>query len=123
MNRSRFVTYLNHFIKARHYRGHGIHSPYLYSYVREVVIVKGDICKMTIDRYPEKKVQVTDSAEEALNSDAYISIIKKPFKTVEDKKFWHANRPGMNILTIHLPHHIVIFRDNRVHNQHFEIRR
>lgn len=123
MTKTQFTTFISHIIKARHYRGHGIHSPYLYSYVREVIIKKGDLCDLTIKKYPGKKIEITTDTEVALNSDAYISILKSPFKTKAEKKYWKTNRPSKKILTVHLPHYMVIFRDERVHNQHFMIRK
>lgn len=123
MTFAELITYLGHLIKARHFRGHGIHSPYLYSYVREVVIKRGDIYHLTVAKYPGKRIEVVTDVSSALSSDAYITILHRPFRTMDERRLWKTERSGKEFLTIHLPHDIVIFRDERLHNQHFTIRR
>ncbi len=34
--------YLRYFLKSKHYYGHGIHSPFIYDFVRKVLFVKSD---------------------------------------------------------------------------------
>ncbi|NJO89983.1 MAG: hypothetical protein HC831_14315 [Chloroflexia bacterium] len=34
--------YLRYFIKSKHYYGHGIHSPFIYDFIRKVLFVKPD---------------------------------------------------------------------------------
>jgi len=123
MTAAELYTYIGHFIKARHYRGHGIHSPYLYAFVREVVLQKGELPKLIADKYPGKEIEIVTNVNEALSSSAYITILHRPFRTFEEKRLWKNARPTKEILTVHLPHDMIIFRDERLHNQHFSIRR
>lgn len=123
MTAYQFLTYVGHFITAGHFRGHGIHSPYLYDFIRSVVIRKGDIVELTRSRYPEKEIEVCNSVEELFNSTAYISFLMEPFRSSSEHALWKSRRAAESCLSIHLPHHIIIFRDPKLNNQHFSVRR
>lgn len=40
MNRHIVISYINHFVKSRYWKGHGIHSPFVFKFVNDVVFSK-----------------------------------------------------------------------------------
>lgn len=57
----RTLSYCKHFISARHTGGHGVHSPYLFSFVRDVVMEKHPYYCFEILEAQRKKL-LTDSS-------------------------------------------------------------
>lgn len=119
----KLATRINHFFTAKHYRGHGIHSPFLYDFIREVVI-KNDsenIVKAIQNHYAPHRVEQVSSID-GISKGAYIAILESPFVSKSEREKWLNWRGKNKCLTVHLKNYMVIFFDQRLNNQHFKVR-
>ena len=124
MNWYYIYTRITHFVTAKHRHGHGIHSPMIYDFVRNVV--DGNSRKSLVDRiedhYPAKKVHYAITPDRLYDYDAFISIIHYPFKSKELNNKWEIWRNNNSCLSISLKNCIVIFWDTQLPNRHYKIR-
>lgn len=116
-------TRINHFFTAKHFRGHGIHSPFLYDFVRTVVLKdrKKEFVMRVENRYWPNRTQFVNSVDR-IDFFAYAVILSHPFSSRYQYKKWLVWRKKHRCLSVHLPGHIVIFFDRRLQDQHFKIR-
>lgn len=114
---------LKHLFMARHFRGHGIHSPYLYDFVRNILI-RSDIRHISealACHYPSRRIVDVWSVVE-IPTDAYIVVLWGPFRCSADRAEWASWRSSNACLSVWLKRCIVIFFDTRLNDQHFAIR-
>ena len=114
---------LRHFFVARHYRGHGIHSPSLYDLVRQVFMKSpsDEIERNLAEVFPNALI-ISSGDIQVLESQADIKIVLRPFKSSADYRRWCVWRAENACQSVWLKSALVIFHDPRLQNQHFDIR-
>lgn len=118
-----FYSRLRHFFVAKHYRGHGVHSPFMYDFIRTVVM--GDEAENFIlrveNRYWPNKTKFVSSVDQ-LDSFYYVSVLGEPFRSRLQYKKWLQWRSDHKCMSIYLKGYLVVFFDRRLPNQHFVVR-
>lgn len=114
---------INHFFTAKHYRGHGIHSPYLYDFVRNVLVTtkNQDLVQRIEEKYLPHKTIFINSLDN-IDKEAYIAILARPFRSKNHYRKWIAWRKKHPCTSVHLKNFVILFFDNKLQNQHFKIR-
>ncbi|MEG2478915.1 MAG: hypothetical protein RR931_01160 [Mucinivorans sp.] len=107
-------------VKARHYRGYGIHSPFVYNFIRNIVMNRRKKITVQIQQlYPE--TLITENVSE-LKKIKNVAILYKPFKTKTQEREFDRWFEKNSYVAIHLKECIVVFADKRLQKQLFIVR-
>ncbi len=101
-------TRLEHFFTARHWRGHGVHSPAMYDFIRNVVI-------------PTPKRELPAAIRAAYSPDQ-VALLPNPFATRLEKQAFRQWYAQNHVVVADLPGLIVLFFDPKRPKQYFRIR-
>ncbi len=84
--------YLGYLLKARHTRGHGIHSPYIYSLVSEVLFDRNDYADYKVFRSIRRKMYASCIELEVGDLGADSKCFKPEMRKLRDEvvRFWHC---------------------------------
>ena len=124
MNLFYFYSRLTHFLSAKHRNGHGIHSPMIYDFVRNVIggNRRKDLIERIEDHYPQKKVHFAITPDNLSGSTEFISILGHTFNSRNQYIKWKRWRKKHPCHSIRLKNCIVIFWDPQLPNRHYKIR-
>ncbi len=97
-----------HFWTARHWRGHGIHSPFLYGFVRGVVlrVPRKEWTRVIFERYGTQQVR----------------LLPEPFTDRREHEMFEAWVAAHPSAVVELPGLIVVFLDPALQPQRFRVR-
>lgn len=124
MNGFQLRTRVVHFFRARHWRGHGIHSPMVYSLVREVVMRcrKRDLALELIARFGEQRVVVVENVEQVWQNQRYCIILKEPFRSKEQQASWELFYGQKHCTAVICRGWMLVFFDPKLQKQCFWVR-
>ncbi len=112
------------FFISKHNNGHGIHSPMIYDFVRNVV--KGnprkDLIERIEDHYPRQKVHFAITPKHLSDSREFISILGHTFNSSMQRREWNKWRKENSCFSVRLKNCIVVFWDPQLPNRHINIR-
>lgn len=111
---------LKHSLTARHYRGHGIHSPFLYDFIRTVLLKSSsqkDMLQRVEEKYNSRPLEIS-----AISEISSASIVFLPSNILNHSDIWSKWRSENECLSIWLKYGILLFFDPKLPNQHFNIR-
>lgn len=103
-----FYTRIEHLLTARHWRGHGVHSPAMYWFIRNVLI-------------PTRKKDLPATIR-ALYPPHEVALWPNPFATRREKQLFRRWYAENHVVVAHLPGLIVLFFDPKRPKQYFKIR-
>lgn len=122
-------TRIVHMFTALHWRGYAIHSPMMYSFVREVVITspRKVLPRKIEQRYSQQSVASFDSvakfaSEVAVNKSIDVAMIVEPYISRAERDLmykWHAEN---HAVVVHLQGLLVLFFDPKLQKQFYKIR-
>lgn len=129
MTRYQLYTRLRHAIRARHWRGHGVHSPLMYRFVREVAMpVRRRELPEAIKAWcgEEWRVVAVDSVDE-LETAAFVGtktvvLLREPFRSADERRTFEAWFDRTHVVAAHLQGLLVLFLDPKLQKQFFRIR-
>lgn len=127
MTAYQIYTRLKHSLVAKHWRGHGVHSPMMYDFIRTVVMPtpRKWLAEAIIVRYGGAgNVAVVDSMSGLENEreKANVVLLNEPFLTAEERrrfKEWYGDN---NVVAVHLQGLMVLFFDTKLKKQFYSIR-
>lgn len=128
MNGYQLKTRIRHFFVAKHWRGHGVHSPMVYSLVREVIMrCSGkDLARELIFRLGEHEVMVVDNVTEISQNisenRAHCVILREPFRSKEQQTEWEQLYEREHCTALHCQGWLIVFFDPKLQKQYFCIR-
>lgn len=112
---------------ARHYGGHGIHSPFLYGFLTDLYARprhKGlhQLLDERIEQGEFGSVSYVRSLDQLVKDQSEVVVWEEPFISAQEHLEWKGWRKQNKVLSIWLPRAIVVFRQEKLPNQHFKIR-
>lgn len=117
-------TRLRHAVTARHWRGHGIHSPMMYRFVRETVLPcsRRELPEVIAARYGG--VSVGSFEELAARSDSGSGVVmwRAPFRSARERRAFERWFAETHVVAAHLQGLLVLFFDPKLQKQFFRIR-
>lgn len=118
MNNYQILTRINHFFTAKHYHGHGIHSPFLYDFIRQTMKLSyNDILKL-------KNAHIVHNTNELKEIDNYhILIFIEPFVSKIEKEKFRAWFDHNFYAALYFQGMIVIFNNPNLQKQFFKVRK
>lgn len=131
MNRYQLYTRFRHAATAGHWRGHGIHSPMMYRFVREVAmpVRRRALAAAIVERYGAERVAAVDSVAEltALPADEAagtkrIVLLREPFRSAGERKTFAGWFNRTHVVAAHFQGLLVLFFDPKLQKQFFRIR-
>lgn len=109
---------IQHFFVARHYRGHGVHSPFLYDFIRKILMKscsKEDLLTKIHQNY--NLLPITSRDFDECNSG--IVFIPNEFLHLGSFQLWRSGRVCLSLWT---KYGVLIFFDPKLPNQHYNLR-
>lgn len=126
MTRYQFYTRLRHALTARHWRGHGIHSPMMYRFVREVVLPhrRRRLPEVIAARYGAENVKIVRSVTELTDGKEVKQVVClcEPFRTARERRDFERWFTNTHVVAVHLQGLLVLFFDQKLQKQFFRIR-
>lgn len=125
MNRYQLYTRLKHALRATHWRGHTVHSPMMYRFIREVVLPtrRRQLTDTIVRRYGEERVAVVESVKELQAvTDKEIVVLREPFRSADERHAFEAWLGRTHVVVAHLQGLLVLFFDPKLQKQFFRIR-
>lgn len=116
---------LRHALTARHWRGHGIHSPMMYRFVREVVLPqrRRRLPEVIATRYGAENVRFVRSVAEVTDGEAKrVICLLEPFRTARERRDFERWYAETHVVAAHLQGLLVLFFDPKLQKQFFRIR-
>lgn len=116
---------LRHALTARHWRGHGIHSPMMYRFVREVVLPqrRRRLPEVIATRYGAENVRFVHSVAEVTDGEAKrVVCLLEPFRTARERRDFERWYAETHVVAAHLQGLLVLFFDPKLQKQFFRIR-
>ena len=118
-------TRLWHFFTARYWRGHGLHSPFMYNFVRETVL--GNPRKKLPEKIRELYssydiLEATHVEELPAVKENMIIMLHRPFLNRCQNKQWKRWYKENHCVAVHLQELLVVFSDKKLQKQFFKIR-
>ncbi len=113
---------LRHFFVARHRKGHGIHSPFLYDFLRAYYLSSGRDKLLTLLKARGFDFVMTESAQELAAATAEVVLWKKPFQNKSELEQWEHWRESNTALSLWLGAYVLVFKNPKLPNQHFVVR-
>lgn len=119
-----FRTRIHHLLKAKHWRGHGIHSPMLYSLIREEIMryPKKLLAQRLAFRFGEDRVTVVENARDIAIGMNYCVILKEPFIDKDQEKIIEQLYQNNHCTMLHCQGFLVIFFDPKLNKQYIMLR-
>ncbi len=126
MTRYQLYTRLRHALTARHWRGHGIHSPMMYRFVREVVLPqrRRRLPEVIAIRYGAENVKIVRSVAELTDGEGSKRVVclLEPFRTAQERRDFDRWFTETHVVAAHLQGLLVLFFDPKLQKQFFRIR-
>ncbi|MDE5945194.1 MAG: hypothetical protein K2G93_06390 [Rikenella sp.] len=130
MNRYQLYTRLRHAIRARHWRGHGVHSPLMYRFVREVAmpVRRRQELPTAIATWgaAEWRIVTVESVAELTATEVAerktIVLLREPFRSADERRTFEAWFAQTHVVAAHLQGLLVLFLDPKLQKQFFRIR-
>lgn len=115
---------LTHFFTARHWRGHSVHSPMMFAFIREVVVpFKGRKRLDALLGYlGEENVFVTDDAHRLVECPLPVAVLRQPFRCAREYRVFQEFYGSNHLVAALLPDMIVLFFDPKLQKQYYRIR-
>lgn len=112
---------INHFFRARHWRGAAIHSPAMYGFVREYALINRG--KALIDAIGAPVVKsVQELKQRNLKDDEEVLILQEPFINRSEHMEFNQWYEQNHVVTAHFQGLIVIFFDKKLQKEQYIIR-
>lgn len=122
-------TRFRHAATARHWRGHGVHSPMMYRFVREVVlpVPRRAWTAAIVEQYGAEwqVVEIGSIAElpgVARSEAKTIALLREPFRSAAERREFDAWFGRTHVVAAHLQGLLVLFFDPKLQKQFFRIR-
>ena len=118
-------TRLRHFFTARHWRGHGVHSPFIYKFVRETALgtPSRELPAKIKAAYPDRNITETIRMEEfPAETENAIIMLREPFRNSRQERLWKRWSETNHCAAVHLQGLLVVFSDKKLQKQFFKVR-
>ena len=130
MNRYQLYTRMRHAASARHWRGHGVHSPLMYRFVREVAMplrrrreLPEAIEAWCGTEWRVAEVDSDDALEKATPAGVKtIVLLREPFRSAAERRAFKTWFDRTHVVAAHLQGWLVLFFDPKLQKQYFRIR-
>lgn len=118
-------TRLRHFFTARHWRGYAVHSPFMYRFMREVVIrsSRKDLPRKIEDYFAGENITILDRVNQLPDKNiSGLALIREPFFDRREETLWKEWYGTHHCAAVHFQGLMVIFFDKKLQKQFYTIR-